>query len=322
MRRDLAAPDEGRPLTKAAEATEGSDQAHRTAAVSRAAVNDAPSVELEPRPEIWFHRRRRLLPALRELWEFGELIVSLAERDLRMRYKQATLGLAWAVLTPLLLMLAFSLVFTRFGSVKTHGAPYPLFSYLGLLPWSFFAAALSQGGMSLTNNVPLLNKVYCPREIFPIAATLVAAVDAVIAGIVLIPLFPITGFAPKIEALYVPLLLLVLIAFTIGVTLAVSVTLVYMRDLRFAIPLVLQFGIFVTPVAYNVEVVAKTTPQLVVYSALNPLVPVIDGLRRTILYGQSPQWWSLLAGAITATLAMFGGYWLFKRLETGIADVA
>jgi ABC-type polysaccharide/polyol phosphate export permease len=275
-----------------------------------------------PRPEIWFRRRRSMVAAIRELLQFGELMLSLAERDLRMRYKQAALGLAWAVLTPLLLMLAFSLVFTRFGRIDTNGAPYPLFSYLGLVPWSFFAAALSQGGMSLTTNVPLLNKVYCPREIFPLAATLVAAVDAFIAGIVLIPLFPITGFAPKVETLYVPLLLLVLIAFTVGVTLAVSVALVYMRDLRFAIPLVLQFGIFVTPVAYNVEVVARTTPQLALYSALNPLVAVIDGFRRTVLYGQPPQWWSLLAGGITATAAMVGGFWLFKRLETGIADVA
>jgi ABC-type polysaccharide/polyol phosphate export permease len=293
-----------------------------SASVDILKTSGADRLEDGPRPEIWFRNRRSLRAALRELSSYRELMVSLAERDLRARYKQAALGLAWAVLTPVLLMLAFTLVFTRFTSVNTHGAPYPLFSYLGLLPWSFFAAALSQGGQSLTSNVPLLNKVYFPREIFPLATMLVAAVDTFIAAVVLIPLFPITGYAPKVETFYVPLLLLVLIMVTTGVTLAVSVSLVYMRDLRFAIPLVLQFGIFVTPIAYNSDVVAKTTPELVLYSALNPLVPVIDGLRRSVLYGQPPEWWSLLAGATTATFAMAGGFWLFKRLESGIADVA
>jgi len=121
---------------------------------------------------------------------------------------------------------------------------------------------------------------------------------------------------------YVPLLLLVLIAFVIGVTLAASITLVYMRDLRFAVPLILQFGIFVTPVAYNAEIVGRTPARMIIYSTLNPLVPVIDGLRRCILYGEAPQWWPLLAGACTATILLVGGFMIFKRLETGIADVA
>jgi ABC-2 type transport system permease protein/lipopolysaccharide transport system permease protein len=249
-------------------------------------------------------------------------MLSLAERDLRTRYKQAGLGVAWAVLTPLLLMLAFTFVFTKFTTVNTHGAPYPLFSYLGLLPWTFFASALSLGSVALTNNVSLLNKVYCPREVFPLSQVIIAAFDAVIASLLLLVLFPLLGYAPTAEVYYVPLLLLVLIAFVVGVTLATSITLVYMRDLRFAVPLILQFGIFVTPVAYNADVVAGTPTKMIIYSALNPLVPVIDGLRRCCLYGLAPQWWPLFAGACTSIVLLVAGYWIFKRLETGIADVA
>jgi len=275
-----------------------------------------------PPPEIWFRRRHSLVGALRELRSYDELMLSLAERDLRTRYKQAGLGIAWAVLTPLLLMLAFTFVFTKFTRVDTHGAPYPLFSYLGLLPWTFFSEALSLGSTALTNNVPLLNKVYCPREVFPLSQIVIAAFDAMIATLLLIPLFPLLGYAPKAEVYYVPLLLLILTTLVIGVTLAVSITLVYMRDLRFAVPLVLQFGIFVTPVAYNAEVVARTPARMIIYSALNPLVPVIDGLRRCCLYGEPPRWWPLLAGACTSVVLMVAGFMIFKRLETGIADVA
>jgi ABC-type polysaccharide/polyol phosphate export permease len=275
-----------------------------------------------PPPEIWFRRRHTLVGALRELRSYDELMLSLAERDLRTRYKQAGLGVAWAVLTPLLLMLAFTFVFTKFTTVDTGGAPYPLFSYLGLLPWTFFASSLSLGSVALTNNVSLLNKVYCPREVFPLSQIIIAAFDAVIASLLLILLFPLLGYAPKLEVYYVPLLLLVLLAFVIGVSLASSITLVYMRDLRFAVPLILQFGIFVTPVAYNAEVVAGTPTKMMIYSTLNPLVPVIDGLRRCILYGQAPQWWPLLGGACTSTVLLVAGFMIFKRLETGIADVA
>src|SRR5947209_18647397 len=112
----------------------------------------------EPRREIWFRRRVSLISALRELWTFRELTLTLAERDLRVRYKQAVLGIAWAVITPIVMMLAFSLIFTKFAHIKTGGAPYALFAYMGLLPWTFFSSSVSQGGLSLVSNVPLLNK--------------------------------------------------------------------------------------------------------------------------------------------------------------------
>src|SRR5437763_13398207 len=228
----------------------GLSGARRLSDASRSAESSAPEVARprEPRREIWFRRRTNVFTALRELWGFRELTVTLAERDLRVRYKQAVLGVAWAVIAPVVMMVAFTVIFNRFAKVDTGGVPYALFSYLGLLPWTFFATSVSNGGLSLVSNNELLNKLYCPREVFPIAAILDAAVDALIATCVLALLFPITGFAPKAEVYYLPLLLLVLTMFTLGVTLAVSAIVVYARDLRLALPLALQVGLFVTPV--------------------------------------------------------------------------
>ncbi len=277
-----------------------------------------------PRREIWYRHRVRPVAAVRELWVFRELILTLAERDLRIRYKQAVLGVAWALLTPLVMMVAFTLIFTKVAHVNTHapGVPYALFTYMGLLPWTFFSTSLSTGGMSLVTNVPLLNKLYCPREVFPIAAMLDAAADAVIATVVLVLLFAILGYAPRPETYYLPLLMIPLIAFTLGATLLVSSLLVYFRDLRIVLPVIVQLGLFVTPVFYSPATVFQSTPALIIYSGLNPLVPVLDGLRRTILLGQPPNWTSMAAGGVGSLVYLVGGYLLFKRLETGIADVA
>lgn len=275
----------------------------------------------EPRPEIWFRRRIGLVKALKELWEFRELTLTLAERDLRVRYKQAVLGIAWAVITPVVLMVAFLLV-NRFAKVNTGGVPYVLFAYFGLLPWTYFSGSLSQGGQSLVTNTQLLNKLYCPREVFPIAAMVDAAADALIATCLLVVLFPATGFAPKAEVYYLPLFLIVLVTFTAGVTLAVSAILVYMRDLRLALPLLIQVGLFATPVMYGSSSISNSKVFLLVFSALNPLVPVIDGMRDTVLAGIAPNWASLGVGTLTALLYLLGGFALFKRMETGMADIA
>jgi ABC-type polysaccharide/polyol phosphate export permease len=276
----------------------------------------------EPRREILYKRRVSLISAVRELWAFRELTYTLAERDLRIRYKQAVLGIAWAVISPVFMMLAFTLIFQKFAKVNTGGSPYALFSYLGLLPWTFFSSSVSTGGLSLVSNQPLLNKLYCPREVFPIAGIADAMVDALIATMVLAVLFPITGFAPKAQTFYIPLLLIVLLMFTLGVTLAVSALTVYMRDLRLVLPLVIQLGLFVTPVVYQTSSISKSETFLVAFSALNPLVPVIDGLRRTVLDGLAPQWTALAVGAASSFVILIAGFALFKRLETGMADIA
>lgn len=276
----------------------------------------------EPRPEIWFRRRIGLFSALKELWRFRELTATIAERDLRVRYKQAALGVAWAVIAPVVMLVAFIFLLNRVAKVNTGGPPYPLFSYLGLLAWTFFSSSVSTGGLSLVTNNELLNKLYCPREVFPIAGIIDAAFDALIATCLLPLLFIITGFTPKIEVFYLPLFLLVLLVFTLAVTLAVSAVVVYARDLRLVLPLAVQVGLFVTPVAYAATSISGSKAFLIGYSAIDPLVPVIEGLRATALKGVHPEWISLGVGAATAILYLLGAFKLFKRLETGMADIA
>jgi ABC-type polysaccharide/polyol phosphate export permease len=274
----------------------------------------------QPPPELLFRLKVRLGPAVREVWQRRELVRTLAERDLRVRYKQAILGFAWSILTPLALMLVFTVFFQRVARVDTGKAPYALFAYLGLLPWTFFSTSVSLGGQSLVANNQLVNKVYCPREVFPLASMGVAAADGLLATLVLGLLFAVTGFAPKATAVWLPLLLVVQVAFTFGVTLVISAVLVFLRDLRHLLPIILQLGLFATPVAYGMNVVAPSLQ--VVYSAANPLAPVIDGYRRTILYGQAPDWHLLGPGAATAVALLAVGYAVFKRLEPGFADYA
>lgn len=273
-----------------------------------------------PPEELRFRRRVRLVTAIRELWQARELIRSLAERELRARYKQAFLGLAWALITPLALMVVFTLFFNRVARVETNGAPYALFSYLGLLPWTFFSTSVSQGGQSLIQNIPLLNKVYFPREVFPTASVAVAGLDSAVALAALGGLFAIYGFLPKVTSLWVPVLLLIQVAFTLGVTYLVSAVVVYLRDLRHALPVLLQIGLFATPVAYGIDFVPESYRTL--YVVLNPLGAVIDGYRRTVLWGLGPDWDLVLPASISAVVVLVAGFLLFKRMEKGFADVA
>ena len=277
-------------------------------------------IPLEPPEELRFRRKLHPVDAMRELWRARELLGTLAERDLRVRYKQAYLGAAWALISPVTLMVVFTLVFHRVAKIDTRGVPYPLFAYVGLLPWGFFAGSVSSGGSSLVSNNSLLNKVYCPREVFPLYNIVVAGVDMAVASLVLLLLFPITGYAPKLTSFWVPLLFTVQLAFTIGVTLLVSSLLVYLRDLRQVVPFILQLGLFATPIAYSMSFIPSKFRTL--YAILNPLGPVIDGYRRAVLYGQSPNWHLLIPAACSAAAIMLAGYAVFKRLETHFADVA
>lgn len=273
-----------------------------------------------PPPELRFRRKVRFGAALSELWRARELIRTLAEREFRARYKQSMLGFAWAIIPPVGLLLVFSVFFQRVGEVSTEGAPYQLYVYLGLIPWTYFSSAVMIGGQSLLNNLALLNKVYCPREVFPLSAIITTGIDAVMSTLVLLVLFPLNGDWPEATTVWVPVLLLVQLAFTVGVVLAVSAIVVYVRDVRHALPMLVQLGLFATPVAYSIRAIGEDVRPL--YAFLNPLGPVIDGYRRTMLLGQAPDGGLLGLAAVSSALLLLGGYVLFKRLETGIADVA
>jgi ABC-type polysaccharide/polyol phosphate export permease len=167
----------------------------------------------------------------------------------------------------------------------------------------------------------LLNKVYCPREVFPIASVGVAGTDSAAAVVVLCLLFVVTGFVPHLDAVWIPLLLLVQVVFTLGVTMVMSAVIVYLRDLRHALPIILQLGLFATPVALSLNDLVPERWQPL-YVAINPLAAVIEGYRRTILLGLPPDGQLTAIATVSAVVVLIGGYALFKRLETGFADVA
>lgn len=283
------------------------------------------SVEVPPK-ELRFKRRIKLGASLRSLWRAREMIRALAERQLRARYKQALLGFAWALIPPVLMMLVLTFFVQRIVNIDTgvdsegRPIPYPLFSYVALIPWAFFSSSVGQASGSLLGNKDLLNKVNCPREVFPLAGIIIATVDMLVALIVLVLLFIRYGFLPPITTLWVPVLFSVQAAFTLGVGLLVSALVVYVRDLRHAVPIVLQLGLFATPIAYGIDEIPRSLQ--VPYSFINPLGPVIDGYRRAVLHGQPPAWDLLIPGAITTVLLLALSFLIFKRLETGFADVA
>jgi ABC-2 type transport system permease protein/lipopolysaccharide transport system permease protein len=277
------------------------------------------TVEAPPR-ELLFRRRIHLWRAARRCWAAREIVLTLAHRDFIARYKQATLGVLWAFFTPLALMVIFGLVFTRVAEIDTRGAPYVLFAYLGLLPWTFLSSSVSQGGLSLVLNAQLLNRTFFPREVFPLSSVAVAGVDMTIAASALVGLFAITGFAPTATAVWVPLLLVMQLAIAVAVAVVISVVVVYLRDLRHAIPVLLQLGLLATPVAYGLDAVPSSFR--LAYCAVNPIAAVIDGYRRTILWGLPPAWDVVGVAALSTLVMLVGGYYVFKRLEGGLADVA
>jgi ABC-2 type transport system permease protein/lipopolysaccharide transport system permease protein len=273
-----------------------------------------------PDPALRFRRRVQLDQVVRDLWHDRGLIRTLAERDLRARYKQTVLGFAWTFVTPVLMLIALTVFIQRVIKVQTNGVPYSIFSYLGLLPWGFFAASIGSGANSLIGNTALLNKLYCPREVFPLGSVIVAAFDTATNMLILVPLFIITGFYPKVTSYWVPVLLVVQVAFGLGVAFLVSSLVVFLRDLRHALPIIIQVGLFVTPIAYGLDAIPKAWRPL--YSFVNPLGPVIDGYRRTVLLGHAPRLGLLGLAALSSGGMLALGYWTFKRLEPGIADVA
>jgi ABC-type polysaccharide/polyol phosphate export permease len=278
------------------------------------------TVPLEPPRELRHRRRTHLGRALHDLWRSRELLLTLTEREIRARYKDAYLGFAWAALNPLLLMVVFTVFFERVADIDTGGVPYPLFAYVALVPWTFFSQSIAFGGPLLVAERDLIGKVAFPREIISLSAVGVAAIHAAMSLPALVVIFAIEGTAPKATSVWVPLLLLVQVAWTAGVVLALSSTLVYWRDLRQTLPALLQLGLFATPVAYGTEAVPPRFLEL--YTFLNPLVGLIDVYRRTILLGEAPQADLLALSTAGAVVALVGGYALFKRLEGGFADVA
>lgn len=252
------------------------------------------------------------------LWARRELLYFLVWRDIKVRYKQTFLGVMWAVLQPLMLMLAFSIFFGRLAKVPSDGLPYPVFTFCALLPWQLFAQALTQASNSLVANDRLITKVYFPRLVIPLSAVLSGLVDFLIAFIILLALMIYYGISPTNAFWTIPIFVLLAVVSALAVGLWLSAVNVQYRDVRYAIPFIAQLWFFVSPVAYPSSIVPASWRWLY---ALNPMAGVIEGFRWALL-GKSKGPGSELVLSCAVTVALFiGGLYYFRRMERTFADV-
>ena len=315
-------------------------------------LTDASTIPEDPPREILYHHKVRFIESLRTLWNHREIMYTLAERDFRAQYKQATLGILWAVLSPVATLVIFVIVFSRVKGLVNlpPGLPYALYAFVGILCWTFFATSLGSGGNALLANKALLAKTQFPRECFPLETMLVGGLNTVLSWVPLALLFVIFGRAPALTTLWVPLFMVIEVAFAAGVTLAISSLIIQMRDLVQVLPIILSLGLFATPVIWpfskiptsahiafghhvhrlvvDGHVVAAhwvggitVNPQMI-YGFINPLGPVINNARRTMLLGQSPEFALMAVAALGALLYLAVGYRIFKRFEVNFADIA
>jgi ABC-2 type transport system permease protein/lipopolysaccharide transport system permease protein len=273
-----------------------------------------------PPKEIRFHKSVRFFTELSAVWRARSFVRALAEREVRARYKQAFLGIAWAVVNPVLLMIVFTFLFGRVVKVETNDVPYAIFSYIALVPWNFFSNSVSSSGLSIIGQMQLVNKIRCPREVFPIATITSSAFDSIIACSILLILFAIEQFAPRWTSIFAIIPLAIQLVFTLAVSLAVAAITVHLRDVRHALGILLQIGLFVTPVAYSIDAIPGNWQ--VPYVIANPMAAVITTYRDTILMGEFPQWHLVIPAAISSLVMLYGAVHLFGRLETSFADVA
>lgn len=255
---------------------------------------------------------------LREVWAYRELLYFLTWRDIRVRYKQTVLGAAWAIIQPFFTMVVFSIFFGHLAKVPSEGLPYPLFAYCALLPWNYFAGALDRAGNSLVGSANLISKVYFPRLVVPISAVLAGLLDFAIAFLVLIGMMLFYGIVPTAAVLTLPLFLFMALATALGVGLWLSALNVQYRDVRYAIPFLIQFWLFATPVAYPSSLVPERWRALY---GLNPMAGVVEGFRWALL-GRSEAPGPLLGVSVVVVALLFvGGLFYFRRMEKTFADV-
>lgn len=254
---------------------------------------------------------------LRDLWAFRELLYFLTWRDVKVRYKQTELGVAWAIIQPLLTMLIFTIFFGRLAGVPSDNVPYPIFAYAGLLPWTFFANAISNSGNSLVGSTNLITKVYFPRIIIPGAAVAAGLVDFAIAFVILVLLMIYYRVTVTWSVLMFPVLVLLTTLLALSLGMWLSALNVKYRDVRFALPFLIQLGLFVSPVIYPVSFLPQKLAWLL---SLNPMTGIIEGYRSS-LFGRPFNWSALaISTGITLILLVYSSY-SFRRMEKSFADI-
>lgn len=270
-------------------------------------------------------RTIRILPSkgwvslrLDQLWDYRELIYFFTLRDIKVRYKQTVLGAAWAIIQPLFTMLIFSLFFGRLAKVPSDGLPYPIFAFTALVPWTFFAYGVTQASNSLVAFPNLVTKVYFPRLTLPIATVLAGAVDFVLAFVVLLGMMFFYGVIPTVNIIWLPLLLLLALVTSLGVSLWLSAVNVKYRDVRYTIPFLVQLWMFATPIAYPSSLLEEPWRSIF---ALNPMVGVVEGFRWALLGADTAPGPVILVSSVMAAVLLIGGAFYFRRMEATFADV-
>jgi lipopolysaccharide transport system permease protein len=252
-----------------------------------------------------------------DLWSYRELLLFLTWRDVKVRYKQTAVGAAWAILQPLAVVVIFAVFFALLVGVPTEGMPYLVFYYCGLLPWTFFATAVTQSSMSLISNANLITKVYFPRSLVPAATVCAGLVDLLIASTILIGLAVYYRMGLTLSVLALPLLLALTVLLALGLGIWLAALTVKYRDVRHALPFVLQLWMFLTPIIYPLDVVPGKWRWLMF---INPLTGIVDGLRAA-LTGRAFDWPALSLAAVMTLLIFCAAIYSFQRIEKSFADL-
>ena len=288
-----------------------SEQPEQTSTTDAAVDLDVRVIEIEP------SRGWEALD-LRGVWEYRELVWFLIWRDIKVRYKQASLGIAWAVIQPVMTMLVFTLIFGRLAQLPSDGLPYPVFTFTALLPWQLFSGALTGSANSVVNSASLISKVYFPRLVIPIASVMATLVDFSISFGVLLGLMAWYGISLRLAVIVLPLLVMLALAIALAVGLWASALNVRYRDVRHVMPFVIQFWLLASPVAYSTSLI--TSPAWRAVYSLNPMVGVIEGFRWAVL-GSTPPSVLVVPSVLVTGVLLAGGLFFFRRTEASFADV-
>jgi lipopolysaccharide transport system permease protein len=264
------------------------------------------------------HSRGWVSLRLRDLWEYRELLYFLVWRDVKVRYKQTVMGLAWVIIQPILTMMIFTVIFSRFAKIPSDGVPYPVFVYTALLPWTYFASAMGRCGNSLLGDAHLIEKVYFPRLIIPASSVVSPLVDFLFSFLVLLSMLFWYGFTPTWNILALPLFLFLALLTALSVGLWLAPLNVRYRDVVHIIPFLLQIWMYASPVIYPVSAVPERWRLL--YS-LNPMVGVIEGFRWALLGKENTVLSVIAVSALAVMVLLWGGLIFFKRMERTFADI-
>jgi lipopolysaccharide transport system permease protein len=290
------------------------------ASVENSVVTSSVGVpQRQPSPSIVIEPRRGLLNIdVGTLWQYRELLYFLVWRDVKVRYKQTIIGMAWVVLQPVLTMIVFTLVFGRFAKIPSDGIPYPVFIFAALLPWNLFASSIGRGGDSVVQHANLISKVYFPRLVLPIAGVISPVIDFCVAFVVLIAMMAGYGIAPGAGVLALPLFVLLAMLTALAVSLWTSALNVRYRDVGHAIPFLIQLWMFASPVAYPVSIVPERWRLL--YS-LNPMAGVIEGFRWALLGNENFDAQVAAVSAFAVVMLLVPAAIYFRKTERTFADV-